>query len=199
MTLPAAYFDDLYATTSDPWKFKERWYEQRKRALTLALLPAEQCETAFEPGCSNGVLTRALAGRCGTLLATDVSPAAIQAASDHNADLPHVQIAEATLPRDWPSGHFDLVILSELMYYFDPTDAAVVAARAAEAGETVISVHWRHPVADYPLTGDQAQGIVRQEALAAGMTELARHVEADLIAEVWSHDGRSVAARTGLI
>ena len=34
-----------------------RWYEQRKYAVTLAALPQRRYATAYEPGCSIGVLT----------------------------------------------------------------------------------------------------------------------------------------------
>ena len=37
--LPDAYFDRMYAASADPWQLQERWYEQRKFAITLALLP----------------------------------------------------------------------------------------------------------------------------------------------------------------
>ena len=37
--LPDAYFDRMYAGADDPWQLSARWYEQRKYAITLALLP----------------------------------------------------------------------------------------------------------------------------------------------------------------
>ena len=39
MTLPGDYFDGVYAAGPDPWGFTDRWYEERKRAVTLAALP----------------------------------------------------------------------------------------------------------------------------------------------------------------
>jgi hypothetical protein len=38
-----AYFEAMFAKSDDPWKFKSRWYERRKRALTLACLPDDRC------------------------------------------------------------------------------------------------------------------------------------------------------------
>ena len=78
--LPDAYFADVYATTSDPWRLAERWYEQRKYAITMAMLPKPRYRSAFEPGCSVGVLTELLAARCDALLATDVAQAALDTA-----------------------------------------------------------------------------------------------------------------------
>ncbi|WP_244268864.1 nodulation S family protein, partial [Mycobacterium parascrofulaceum] len=54
----------MYAGTDDPWALSSRWYEQRKYAITLALLPARRYRHAFEPGCSIGTLTARLARRC---------------------------------------------------------------------------------------------------------------------------------------
>lgn len=36
----------------DPWDFESRWYEQRKYALSAAMLPKPRYRRAFEPGCS---------------------------------------------------------------------------------------------------------------------------------------------------
>ena len=52
VTLPPAYFDAMYQGAADPWGFEDRWYEQRKYAVSLALLPAARYRRAFEPGCS---------------------------------------------------------------------------------------------------------------------------------------------------
>ena len=48
----------MYQAAADPWGFEDRWYEQRKYAVSLALFPAARYRSAFEPGCSIGVLTR---------------------------------------------------------------------------------------------------------------------------------------------
>ena len=60
-SVEAGYFDDMYARSDDPWGFTSRWYERRKYAISLAMLPQERYDSAFEPGCSIGVLTGRLA------------------------------------------------------------------------------------------------------------------------------------------
>jgi hypothetical protein len=47
VTLGACYFDALYQAAADPWGFEERWYEQRKYAISLAQLPAGRYRSAF--------------------------------------------------------------------------------------------------------------------------------------------------------
>jgi len=61
--LSTGYFDRIYSESEDPWQLGGRWYEQRKYAITLALLPYRRYRHAFEPGCSIGVLTEQLTAR----------------------------------------------------------------------------------------------------------------------------------------
>ena len=88
----------MYQAAADPWGFEERWYEQRKYAVSLALLPAVRYRSAFEPGCSIGVLTRMLAGRCEAVLSCDVAAPAVRAAARRTGDLPHVQVERREIP-----------------------------------------------------------------------------------------------------
>jgi SAM-dependent methyltransferase len=196
MTLDQRYFDDLYRRHRDPWGFRTRWYETRKRQLTMAALPNRRYGSVFEPGCSIGLLTQLLAGRSDRVLAMDVSPAAVQQARAGLAA--HVQLQQGSVPQDWPAGRFDLVVLSELGYYLDEPTCQQMAEMAATAAGDLVAVHWRHPVEDYPLTGDRVHQIVQQAAIEHGLAEICDHVEADFHLAVWSHDHRSVAARTGL-
>lgn len=57
MSVEDRYFDGLVAGNDDPWAFRQRWYEQRKRAITLAALPRPHYRAIFEPGCANGELS----------------------------------------------------------------------------------------------------------------------------------------------
>ena len=59
-----SYVEPLYRQDADPWRVRQRWYEERKRALLLASLPQRRYRHAYEPGCGNGELTAELARRC---------------------------------------------------------------------------------------------------------------------------------------
>ena len=85
MISSGCYFDALYEACDDPWGFRNRWYERRKRLLTMALLPRERYRRAFEPGCANGELSAQLAARCDSLLATDLNETAVRLASERVA------------------------------------------------------------------------------------------------------------------
>ena len=76
--------------------------------------------------------------------------------------------------------------------------AGASVERAAGSATDLVAVHWRHPVEDYPLSGDEVHRILAASCSAAGMTHLVEHVEDDFRIDVWSHDPRSVALRTGV-
>ena len=122
MTVSASYFDGMYAGSPDPWGFASRWYEARKYAITVAMLPEERYGDAFEPGCSVGVLSDLLASRCERLLCCDIAPAAVKSAAQRTAARGNVRVQQRALPQDWPAGQFDLIVLSEILYYFAGTD-----------------------------------------------------------------------------
>ena len=122
VTLQPDYFDSMYELSPDPWGFESRWYEARKYAISLAVLPAERYGDAFEPGCSIGVLTRSLAARCDRLLSCDGSLAAVAATAARTAGLPNVRVEQRVMPGAWPEGDFDLIVFSEILYYFAGED-----------------------------------------------------------------------------
>jgi Nodulation protein S (NodS) len=117
-----SYFDEMYASDSDPWGFETSAYEQRKYSLTLTTLPNSRCQSAFEPGCSIGVLTEMLAGRCDQLLASDVVDVALEKAFHRHRNKPHVTVESLAIPEAWPEAQFDLIVLSEIAYYFSESD-----------------------------------------------------------------------------
>jgi hypothetical protein len=60
-------------------------------------------------------------------------------------------------------------------------------------------VHWRHPVADYPRSGDDVHRVL---AGRPGLGRLVRHAEPDFLAEVYLRTDDapvSVAQATGLV
>lgn len=194
MTLLRSYFEDLYGEGSDPWEYRSRPYEFRKRAVTLACLPEVHYATAFEPGCSIGVLTEDLAARCDELLAMDISSVALHYAAKTKPN--NVELRQGDIPKDWPDATYELVVLSEVGYYLDAADCLRMGERAAATATDLVAVHWRHPVAEYPLTGDEVHRILSVATARAGMTHLIDHQEDDFRLDLWSHDARSVALRT---
>jgi protein-L-isoaspartate O-methyltransferase len=108
------HFDRLYANKPDPWDLATSWYERRKYALTVASLPRERYRNAFELGCAIGELTRLLASRCDQLLTVDCTERAVAQTRRAVAEFGHVAVRRASLPRDLPEGHYDLIVASEI-------------------------------------------------------------------------------------
>lgn len=165
-SLTAAYFERLYAVSHDPWSFATSRYELDKYDATVAALGPHYAE-ALEIGCSVGVLTRLLASRCGALLAVDISERALETARERCADLPQVTFARAVLPRDYPPGRFDLVILSEVGYYWSDADLALARDRIAASlgpGGELLLVHFLPKVDDYVRDGDAVHAAFLDDA-----------------------------------
>lgn len=178
-SLPPDYFTERYARDPDPWRFETSAYEAAKYAATLAALPQDGYGAALEIGCSVGVLTEALAPRCGAVLGLDVAAAALDRARARCAGLRHVAFDRMQVPAEWPAGAFDLVLLSEVVYYLEERDVARLAARVAaslEPGGDVVLVHWTGET-DYPLTGDEAAELFIRAA--AGFARVLRQDRTD--------------------
>ena len=191
----AAYFETLYQQP-DPFQYRSRWYEARKRALTLACLPKQRYANAWELGCSNGVLTAELAARCDALLATDISEQALVEAADSTRGLPHVSLQQAQHPAQWPDGCFDLIVVSEVGYYLDAADLLQMGTklRGSLAGQgLLLACHWRHPF-------DEARSMTRDvhRLLAQGLVEAFTYQDEDMLLQGWSEQPTSVAQWEGL-
>jgi SAM-dependent methyltransferase len=192
----------MYAQAADPWELESRWYEQRKYAITTALLPYPRYRHAFEPGCSVGVLTEKLIGRCDHVTSTDISVGALDA--NHRRLMAsgarnRVTLLRGSLDQPWPAGPFDLVVLSELCYYLQPELLREVLDREVPRlakPATVVAAHWRHRVEEYPMAGDRANDII---GATPGLHHLGVYRDADVVIDVFDNAaGVSVAARTAV-
>jgi SAM-dependent methyltransferase len=185
---PLAHFETLYAQSDDPWDVRGAWYEQRKRAILLASLGKPRYRSAFEPGCGNGEMSAALAERCDRLLACDGAASALEAARRRVPDAAArgIRFETRRLPADWPlDDTFDLLVLSELLYYFDEGAIASMlagaAANLAPDGELVLC-HYLH---DF---GDRITPTAAVHAIADALPGLRRslhHRDEAFVLDVW--------------
>jgi predicted TPR repeat methyltransferase len=159
------YFERLYAESGDPWDFETSEYEQNKYTRTLAVLGERTFRRALEAGASIGVFTEMLAKRCEELLAVDVSVRAVAAARRRLSGLGHVRVERRTLPEEMPDGPFDLIVASEVLYYF-PREEMLAILQGFEhelaRGGTLLAVHWRRETRTYPLQGDEVHELLAQ-------------------------------------
>ena len=195
-----AAFEHMYLGAADPYGLRTRWYEARKRAILLASLPRASYASAFEPGCGIGVLTRALALRCGRVLASDFSAQAVAVAREGLRELSNVEVVQQALPGEWPrstAGAFDLIVLSELGYFLDAGDMASLAKHCGHSlsrDGTLVACHW--------LPGFDARRLptpaVHEMLDAPGLRRVAHYEDADFQLVVWERAAVSVAQREGI-
>jgi protein-L-isoaspartate O-methyltransferase len=186
VTVPVSYFNRLYEKSTDPWHLATRWYETRKYHLTVASLPRQHYRRAFEPGCSVGILTAMLAERCDALLATDAVMDAVTTTRDRLARQPHVDVAQMRVPAQWPTGPFDLIVISEFGYYLAPPDLLALVRRSADildADGTLVAVHWRHAIEDFVLTGEAVHNAFKADLR---LEHLAHYEEPDFLLDVFT-------------
>jgi hypothetical protein len=186
-TVAPGYFKALFADNDDPWSFRSRWYEARKRALTLACLPETRYASGFEPGCANGELSAALAMRCDKLLVCDGTEQAVD-----------VTVQCRWVPEHWPDLSFDLIVLSELCYYLDRealTRLAGKARHALSAAGTVVACHWRAGIEGCALDGHEVHAILHRQL---ALPHLCSFADDDMLIDVWCGSARSLAQREDL-
>jgi trans-aconitate methyltransferase len=194
----STFFDALYATSEDPWAYRTRWYEQRKRNLTLSALPRQRYTCGFEAGCSIGLLSAGLAGRCARLICYDESALAVATARRTMNSFSNVSIQHARIPDAWPSSPIDLIVLSEVLYYLDIFEFARVLQRlmlGVTGGCTVVACDWLRRVPEATLSVryiHAAVGGIR------GLHRIVRHEESDFLLDIWSTDSRSPAQHEGI-
>lgn len=157
------YFEDLYAESRDPWDFETSPYEHRKYDRTLESLGERRFRRALEVGSSIGVFTAMLAPRCDELLAVDASERAVEISRQRLSGASHVRVERRTLPEEMPEGLFDLIVASEVLYYW-PREPVLEALRRFEAalsrGGLLLAVHWRKQTRTYPLQGDEVHELL---------------------------------------
>jgi len=193
-----AHFNDMFVKHDDPWAYRTSWYEARKRALTLAVLPRKRYANAFEPGCANGEMTAELAPRCDRLLACDFSTNAVHLARSRVKALSHVRVDEMCVPATWPDEKFDLILISEFGYYLSQNSLAALVKhldKALSRNGSLVACHWTRPMED---ARSDAATVHRLLGALPGLSVVAAHVEPDFLLHAWVRGPQSVAQMEGL-
>ena len=163
MSLGAAHFERIYARDPDPWGFETSAYERAKYGRTLAALPGAPICSALDVGCSTGVLTAHLAERCERLLAVDFSELAVEQARRRLAPLPGVRVERLDLPAEMPAGPFDLVVCSEVLWYWSERDVTAglrSIERALVPGGSLLVVGWSGRDPEAPMNGPEVSALI---------------------------------------
>jgi SAM-dependent methyltransferase len=162
--LSSEAFEARYRGGHDPWLFAASSYELNRYRTIMASLRMATYGTVYEPGCAIGVLTRELAAVASRVIASDFAPSAVEQARLRCADHPNVEIICADLRTFVPDPPLNLIIFSEIGYYFSeeelPRLAAKLACRLVAGGEFV-AAHWLGSSAQHVLHGNRVHEVLR--------------------------------------
>lgn len=158
--IDAAGFEAKFRVDIDPWNYTASPFEAWKRDLLLHACGPRLRGRGLELACAIGETTRRLAPRCLRLLALDSSQTALDEAARRTRGQRNVTLRQALLPRQMPRGPFDLIVVSEILYYLRPNDlrTLVPALRAALApGGRLVILHHLRNFDDAAIPPQQAQ------------------------------------------
>ena len=115
---PDRHFEQIYSRVNDPWKCETSAYELLKlRRTTDAVVRLVPVGPILDIGCGEGLLAEALGERGLCVTAIDVSDSAIRRARERCVSYPHVQFIAGNILADPVGDGFDLIVLSEVLYY----------------------------------------------------------------------------------
>jgi Nodulation protein S (NodS) len=157
-SLSTEFFEQLYQNNPDPWQFATSEYEAKKYAATLNALPRNLYQSGFEIGGSIGILTEKFARRCQSLLSVDVSQIAQSQAIDRCQQLNNIKFELMSVPKSFPTGSFDLIVLSEVGYYWSWEDlwtAQCLIVEGLQSQGHLLLVHWTADRGILSLSGDE--------------------------------------------
>jgi SAM-dependent methyltransferase len=189
----------MYIEEDDPWRVGSSWYEQRKIAVLLASLAEPRYRRALDPACGTAHLARALSRRCDEVVGYDASAPAIDVARRTCGGLENVTLGVRALPYDppdTPGAPFDLIVLSEFLYYLDAPRrrAALTSVLERAAGRVEIaSVHWRERPDDGTASGDEVHEELRAELRPRGFRHQVAHFDEEFVIDILTlgHDRHS--------
>jgi len=162
-TTSRAFFEDKYKRDEDPWKFASSSYELGRYDAIIQALSFRRYRRCFEPACSIGVLTEPLAAICDRVDAIDISAKAIEQAVQRCRLLANVIIKQGALPAEIPAGAFDLIVFSEVGYYFEKPQLRALIDQligSLESDGIFLAAHWLGASPDHILEGNEVHEIV---------------------------------------
>lgn len=161
-----AEFEARYRSESDPWGYTSSAYERDKYAATLAACGPGPFDSALELGSSIGVFSAQLAPRCRSLTTVDGAPTAVEVARGRltASQGAHIRVVLGAIPTDIPQRPYDLVVVSEILYYLSPSDLEATLClieRLLVPDGRLVAVHWRPPGPERPFTAAQVHARLR--------------------------------------
>lgn len=165
MTGTLAHLHRLYAHTDDPWDFDNSPYEQAKFFATRHALARSRYSSALELGCGNGALATHLASLCTNYTGIDAIERAVLAARQK---VPEARFVLGCYPCRLPDEKYDLVILSEILYF-------LTGANIAQLASDIVFYATRADIICTTYLGDTEQTLQSNQALSLFRQAMHKH------------------------
>lgn len=159
--IDAAGFEAKFRENIDPWDYATSPFEAHKRQVVLHACGSRLHGRGLELACAIGETTRTLVSRCLRILALDGSGTALAEAARRTGGCRNVTLGLALLPGDMPRGPFDLIVVSEILYYLAPNDMRLLLSRLERAlarGGRMVVLHHLRDFDDAAIRPSCAQG-----------------------------------------
>jgi SAM-dependent methyltransferase len=131
-----AHLDQVFEQ-ADPWNYADspREFDRFRSALNLLDRARNEriYESAFEVGCAEGMFTEMLAARCHSLLAVDITRAALARAAERSAGKGVTFRRWDVLTEPVPVNPDLLVLMDVLEYFFRPADVKTARDKLVSA------------------------------------------------------------------
>jgi cyclopropane fatty-acyl-phospholipid synthase-like methyltransferase len=158
------YNERLFRARADPYGLGSSADQRFKYDVMLRSLGTRTFGTSLEMGCADGSFTEMLAARSLELLAVDVSAAAVDRVRDRLSHLPQVRAEVRLLPLEMPPGQFDLIVCSDVLYYWAPEvllDALPRLECMLAPGGVLLAMHSLFDFAS-PVSGARVHELLRR-------------------------------------
>lgn len=163
----------------------KHWREFRKRNLVLTCLHKGRYQHVLELASNTGMLSSKLADRAHQLTCCDHSESALNAAIRRLGTRQHVRFLQRHVPKEWPEGQYDLIVINDLAKLMTPVELADTTLRIRDAltpTGSVLACHWRTSQGDAEQqTADQVHETLNKHL---GERTL-HHKEQDLLLDIW--------------
>lgn len=129
--------------SANPYRIDASAYEQQKYDRVVAALAGRRYGRVLEVGCGEGDLSERLGGLTDDLLGVDISDAAVRRARSR---VPSATFETRTLPAAMPEGTFDLIVCTDVLYYWEPVTLRIGIAGLLERlrpGGMLLAYHYR--------------------------------------------------------
>jgi SAM-dependent methyltransferase len=159
------FFENKYSENSDPWDFATGEYELHRYHPIFNALSHNRYSKIFEPGCSIGILTEMLATIAHQVYAFDISPTAAKLAKERCQHRENVTIKCSSLKKELPSPDTDLIVLSEIGYYFTEEELLHILRQILlkqNKNSILLASHCTGYYEDHILSGDKVHEIINR-------------------------------------